>query len=509
MDNFELLMHQADNRRVDTTATLNRTTQEALGQYFTHRKIAEFMARSFTFRRRQEISLLDPGAGVGVLTAAFIREVLSSEYRPRSITVLACEIDPDIRPRLVKTISQCHEMCRSLGVQFTYVIEPTDFIGFATQIIDSGLFQGERARLAFDYVIINPPYKKIANDSKHFAHLNSIGLHAPNLYAAFVLLASHLLCDDGGQLVAITPRSFCNGTYFKKFRQNLLTRGHIDHLHTFPSRNVAFSDNGVLQENVIFRFACGKEKSEAISVTQGNIVDDGPLIETSLPLDRIIDKRDPDFVIHIPTQSTQSESPRNVHKESGLTQLQIKVSTGKVVDFRTKGNLRKLPSPADAPLIYPQHFSGLGVSWPKPNAKKPNAIQHNAKTRAFMLEPGSYVVVKRFSAKEERRRIYAAVIEPEMIGNQSFAIENHVNYFHNNGSGIDPIVARGLAAFLSSTQLDEEFRTFSGHTQVNAGDLVRLSYPTANQLKAIGKRITNLGLSQHEIDKIVEEELEK
>src|SRR5207302_8668200 len=59
------------------------------------------------------------------------------------------------------------------------------------------------------------------------------------------------LLDPSGELVSITPRSCCNGPYFRTFRQSLLKTINLRHLHVFESRVVAFRDDDVLQENVI------------------------------------------------------------------------------------------------------------------------------------------------------------------------------------------------------------------------------------------------------------------
>jgi len=81
--------------------------------------------------------------------------------------------------------------------------------------------------------------------------LYSAGIEVANLYAAFVWLSVRLL-EPNGQIVAITPRSFCNGPYFKKFRVALLDMLNLKHIHVFTSRNKAFGDDNVLQENIIY-----------------------------------------------------------------------------------------------------------------------------------------------------------------------------------------------------------------------------------------------------------------
>src|SRR5262249_23471690 len=95
-------------------------------------------------------------------------------------------------------------------------------------------------------------YKKIGASSEYRLLLRKVGLETVNLYSAFLGLAVGLT-KPGGEIVAIVPRSFCNGLYFKPFRRWLLERAAIRHIHVFESRKKAFSDDGVLQENVIIK----------------------------------------------------------------------------------------------------------------------------------------------------------------------------------------------------------------------------------------------------------------
>jgi adenine-specific DNA-methyltransferase len=114
--------------------------------------------------------------------------------------------------------------------------------------------------------------------------------------------------------------------------------------------------------------------------------------------------------------------------------------------------------------------------------------------------------VKRFSAKEERRRIVASIYDPALTTADSVGFENHVNYFHSNGRGLSEHLARGLSIFLNSTVVDAYFRLFSGHTQVNATDLRSLRYPTKEVLEGLGAMVMSAEMTQGEIDEIVDRE---
>ena len=120
--------------------------------------------------------------------------------------------------------------------------------------------------------------------------------------------------------------------------------------------------------------------------------------------------------------------------------------------------------------------------------KKPNAIERNADTEKWLYPNGFYCVVRRFSSKEERRRIVASVVEPGAFGDLPvLGFENHLNLFHEDRHGLPEQLARGLAVFLNTTPVDEHFRRFNGHTQVNATDLRLMKYPSRDILIHLGE----------------------
>ena len=74
------------------------------------------------------------------------------------------------------------------------------------------------------------------------------------------------------------------------------------------------------------------------------------------------------------------------------------------------------------------------------------------------------------------------VASPEDLPGDEYAFENHLNVFHRHGQPLPIDVRGGLAAFLNTTTVDQFFRQFNGHTQVNATDLrsLRLIPATMN-----------------------------
>ena len=100
---------------------------------------------------------------------------------------------------------------------------------------------------------------------------------------------------------------------------------------------------------------------------------------------------------------------------------------------------------------------------------------------------GFYTLVKRFSSKEEKKRIVARVVDPQRLqGYEHYGFENHLNVFHCGRQGLSHELALGLAVYLNSSLVDAYFRQFNGHTQVNATDLRQLTYPDRETLLKMG-----------------------
>ncbi|HHY32798.1 MAG TPA: adenine methyltransferase [Firmicutes bacterium] len=499
------LLDKVEFFRIAANQQIDRSQRSKMGQFLTPAPVAGRMASMFD-AKRPVIRLLDAGAGVGTLCAAFVAELCNREYRPQRIEIAAYEIEPVFLEYLKETLAACQAECQRAGIDFSSTILDEDFIEAGVSLIRGNLFSSHLTA-GFDCAILNPPYRKIHSKSKERLLLRSIGVETSNLYAGFLSVVIHLLGPEG-ELVAITPRSFCNGPYFKPFRKLFLSNMVLRQVHLFNARSQAFKDDGVLQENVIFHAIRGGEPPREVVITSSEGPGDDLITERHASYSELVTPNDPDYFIHIPTDRIEQQiADRMQGFRSTLAELGLEVSTGRVVDFRTKGFLRANPGPDTVPLIYPGHFDNGGIRWPQQLRGKPNAIVRAPETEELLVPPGVYVLVKRFSTKEERKRVVAAIYDSAKVFQGEVAFENHLNYFHQNGGGLDENLAKGLAVFLNSTVVDAFFRQFNGHTQVNATDLRKLRYPTKHELEALGVKVGNQPLSQDEIDRLVEEGL--
>ena len=468
------LREQIEHRRITHANETPPAIKQELGQYFTPGHIADFMASLFP-KTNGKIRVLDPGAGIGSLSCALAERIAAEKWDVDSISVDAYEIDTAIVGQLKDNLTGCFN-----GEDCNVNVLNGDFLS-ATE---AAVSNGESPR--YTHVIMNPPYKKIRTASREREATKAFGLETVNLYTAF-MGAAIVSTVDGGHIVAIVPRSFCNGVYYKPFREFLLERCAIERIHLFDSRDTAFKDESVLQENIIIMLRK--------NVSQGAVMlsysKDGSLNDIQsrcVPFSAIVNPSDQEMYINIPPYEESKADNALSRMQSSLKDIGIQASTGAVVDFRAKDELRTDYEEGAAPLIYPVHFKDWRVRWPV-ESKRPNAIMRTDATAKLFLPRGYYVVVKRFSAKEEKRRLVASIVTPDDFANDEIAFENHLNVFMQSKHGLDRHMAYGLTVWLNTTWLDGKFRLFSGHTQVNATDLRNLPYPTAEQLSNMGRML--------------------
>ena len=491
---MNLLLSRAEAQRLTVAKATDRTHKSAFGQFMTPAATAEFMA-SLLRRPTEAAHLLDPGAGLGALTCAVLDRWHAREKGHTPIAVTAYELDERLRPHLAETLAS--HSADDISIE----VHGGDYLAAAA----ASILRGEAP---YTHAILNPPYKKIGVDSDARASAQKVGLTVVNLYAAFVGMALAQL-KQGGQLVAIIPRSFCNGTYYKPFRQWILEHAAIRHVHVFESRTLAFKDDAVLQENIIILLERGAEQQDVVvSTSEDDTFAD--LQERPVPFHNVVKPGDPDVFFHVAMKSAHGTLETAPGIQSTLEDLGLSVSTGPVVSFRTREHLREQPVSGAVPMLYPAHFKGWRVEWPMEGGKRPNAIEVNGETRRWLYPAGTYVMVRRMSSKEEKKRINAALVSSADLGEPSLVgLDNGLNVFHSGKQPLDDTLAWGLLAYLNSSALDEHFRRFNGHTQVNATDLRNIPYPARDDLLRLGQWArAQPGLTQEALDTQMEHLLE-
>ncbi len=450
----------------------------------------------------EEFTFIDAGAGVGVLAAAMC-ERIAGLAKPRRVTAELYENDAAVLPALRQTIAECRKALAARGHHLDATVHEEDFV---LRRPAASLYAPSPRTGYADVVLMNPPYAKLAKASPQARAFAEIVHGQPNVYALFMAAAVELL-KPGGELIAITPRSFCNGLYFREFRRWLLSRMSLRHVHLFESRRATFKEAEVLQESIIT--VAGKQSGQAAEVLVS--VSHGADIEDAEPTPRaartIIDAAAGACVIRLPAEASDLEIMRAVESWTGtFADRGLRISTGPVVTFRaTQYLLNSTVDPDAVPLLSIHNVRPFATVWPVAKGSKPIALRAVNGAAALVLPAQNYVLLRRFSAKEEHRRLTASPYLPTAAERyRPVALENHINYVTHTRRELTTAEVHGLVALFNSAVLDRYFRVLSGNTQVNATEIRTIPFPDLRAIARIGDRVSGLaGNNRAEIEAAV------
>lgn len=462
----------------DYTASRARDSQRALGQYMTPPRIAEFMARQLLHGvDATHVRLLEPGAGSGVLLAAAVDRLLRAPpSRMRSIEALVFEIDPALAQRCRALCVDLEAQCAARGIVFQWQVECTDFLlsdlAIRGQPVDGLL------------TLANPPFLKLNKATDPRAALHAYAVYGqPNLYGLFMAACARLT-GRGGRWCFIAPRSWTSGPYFRAVRHTLRTHLTLSGLHAFESRTDSFGDDAVLQETVI-AWAHAHDRFEpaaAIAVTSSHGASDVDAKPAAhVPADRVYSATGE---ILLPSVPGAADALGHLHDR--LHTHGLAVSTGPVVAFRAEPFIRERRADDTVPLLWMQHVRQQRIAWPVD--KKREHIRVDPLSRWMLVENMPMVLMRRFSPKEDTRRVTCAAYDGHLCGSV-VGLENHLNYVHRPGGRMGLVEVRGLAAWLACGAVDRWLRALAGSTQVNATDLRKLPLPSAEAIQALGEAV--------------------
>jgi len=480
--------------------SMPKSLRKKKGQFFTSIETAEFMAGMFDISKCGDVvSVLDPGAGTGILSIAFADRLLK-ERHDVFLKITCYETDVDVLPILKNNLDYLQT---SNSDRVSYRIVEDDYILSQCNDFQGNLLASDNPK-KYDFIIGNPPYLRVMRDNPAALAMPQVVHGAPNLYFLFASMSLFNL-KDGAEMVYIIPRSWTSGAYFKAFREYLLNNGKIENIHLFVSRDKVFNAEQVLQETMIVKIKKTAVKPENVLITSTNSSSDFDNIsELTVPYDAVVSGDE--LYVYLPTNEYDINVIKKINMyHSTMPDEGLKMKTGIVVDFRQWEELRKEPGENILPLFYSQHIRDGRVNH-QPSGKeydwiideKPGLIQKNK----------NYVFIKRFTAKEERRRLQCGVYSPsdfkeyEYIGTQ-----NKINFVDKtDGTEMDSQTTYGIYALLNSTLFDMYYRILNGSTQVNSTEINNIPIPPVKLIREIGEQVLqSRDLSTDNCDRIISE----
>ncbi len=483
------------NKYIDS---MPKNERKKYGQFFTSKETARFMAELYDIPdSKLKVSILDAGAGSGILSCALL-ERLERMVAVQTIELTCYENDDNILELLRENLYACQENSNK-EIQINII---TDNYITSQYLEYNHLMGGNPAPKKYDFVIGNPPYMKIPKDAPEAMAMPEVCYGAPNLYFIFAAMGLFNL-NDNGEMVYIIPRSWTSGAYFKRFRQHFLTDGKLEHIHLFVSRNKVFDKEDVLQETMIIKVKKTNKLPEQVTITSSQSNRDfDHLTSLTVPYGLVVSGKD--SYVYLVTGEKEVSVLERLHRfDKTLLDIGLKMKTGLTVDFRNREILRDDVEEGAIPLFYSQHIRHGEVLFP---IQKEHEYVVTDK-RGLMQDNRNYLFVKRFTAKEERRRLQCGVyLSKNYPQYRKISTQNKINFVDGLMTEMSECLVYGLYVIFNSTLYDEYYRILNGSTQVNSTEINTMPVPDLESVQEMGRKLMQSGdMSENNCNEILEE----
>lgn len=475
-------------------AKMPKQERKRYGQFFTSLQTARFMAEMYDLSKLSgKVKILDAGAGSGILACALL-ERLSYDKLIKKIELVCYENDEKIISLLKENLLYCQQTAQkkiSIEIrQENYILNESIDFNFANECVEK-----------YDLVIGNPPYMKIAKAAEEAKAMSAVCYGAPNLYFLFATLGLFNL-KKYAEMVYIIPRSWTSGAYFKRFREYFLNEGRLEQVHLFVSRDKVFDKESVLQETMIIKISKTQQTPETVKITSsvsGN--DFSGLQVLEVPYNVVVNGEN--LYVYLPMNEQEVVVLKKIQQwPNTLPLLGMRMKTGLTVDFRNYEYLQDNAGNDAVPLIYPQHLQQGRVIFPVQREKEYIAT----KKSGLLQKNKNYLFVKRFTAKEEHRRLQSAIyLKKDLVDYINISTQNKINFIDGIKIELSECLVYGLYVLFNSTLYDVYYRILNGSTQVNSTEVNTMPVPCLEDIQSMGKRLMRENdLSESKCDEILE-----
>ena len=461
--------------------SMPKKERKKYGQFFTSKETVRFMARLYNFdEKKRKVCVLDAGAGSGILACSVIERLETIDFI-QEIELTCYENDDNVLPLLKRNLEYCRE-----NVKKKLVINVIEDNYILSQYLDfNRMIGGSAEPKKYDLVIGNPPYMKISKDAPEAIAMQEVCYGAPNLYFIFASMGLFNLCENG-EMVYIIPRSWTSGAYFKRFREYFLKEGKLEHIHLFISRSKVFDKESVLQETIIIKVRKKAEEPESITITSSKSnVDFDEMTSLKVPYDLVVSGLN--YYVYLVTDENEVEVLKRLHKfDKTLPEIGIKMKTGLTVDFRNREILRDEIEEGAIPLFYSQHIKQGKVQFPIHKEHEYLVTEQSG----LIQDNKNYLFVKRFTAKEESRRLQCGVyLAREFPQYKKISTQNKINFLDGVLTEMSECLVYGLYVLFNSTLYDKYYRILNGSTQVNSTEINAMPVPDLESIKEMGRKM--------------------
>lgn len=476
------LISLIENQQIEYINKRSKSFLKESSQFFTPIHIADKMISTIDFERffdYEEINILEPSAGFGILALAIVKEIID-KTNIININITLYELDNTIYKSLKKTLKIFQTFLEvNYKVSFNYKVYNSNFI------IENSIAWNENSNIdLYDIIVSNPPFKKINQSYKEASIMKDIVHGQPNIYALFIGMSLKLL-KENGVYVVISPRNYLSGEYSKKLRSFIFSSYSLTHMHSFDDRYIFRPVN---QEVIISTY---EKRLDADTV---QISHNGSFsLETNLD-DLIYDKEI--FSLLIPKSKEDLNLISSFSElECSLSDLNIKVSVGPVVQFRNSKFLSKdLYSNKFAPLLISNDVQDNNfINYiERENVRKTHNKSINILSKR-LIRNANYLILRKVTAKDDKNLLVSAVLDKNYFDYDLIGFDNNLLYFHrlSQDSTLSLEECYGLYCYINSKYFKQFYSLINGTHTINVSDFNKIPFPAIDKLIIMGKEVIN------------------
>lgn len=456
-----------------------------LGRLFTKKDTARLMAGMlFIDANKTAFTVLDPGAGTGILSAAAIEEICKRAPLCKQIFLTCFETCEDFIPMLEDNLERIRKKCRhDYNVKLYVTVYKENYIVDAKNHYTVTFFDTVEDK--YDIIIANPPTELIEKGSEEAVSaggVTQLKIGAPFLFARMAL--RHL--EEAGQLVMILPTTYATASQLTSLRREMAKKLAVNKIHLFIGKQKNFKRAVPLKKNFVISYRNGEKPSE-ISITTST--DWGKNVTELSPLayDFVVDSDN--GMLTLPKNIEDTKIVRYISDfPETLSSLGLKISTGLIIDSKCEGLLFTEPIKGSVPLLRPATIQNGAINFPQPIKRQyiapinPSLIQKNK----------NMIIIKRIPAKSDERFVNSAIyLASQLPAYKYISTHNKINFIYtkDKNSEMCARLAFGLFALLNSTIYDRYISIVSKSKQINSKEMRHLPLPPRNIIENIGMRL--------------------
>ncbi len=482
------------NLAVRNTSKLIRAKSKSenirIGRFFTKKETARLMANMLTLdENKTAYTVLDPGAGTGILSAAVVEEICNRCKNCRQIFLTCYENNPDFIPMLQDNLERIRKKARhDYDVRVYVTVYEENYITESQNHYTVTFFDVIEDK--FDIIICNPPtefVEKSTVEAKRAGGVTQVKISAAYLFAK--MAGKHL--EDGGRLVIMLPTSVASASALTAYRREMAENLALDKIHLFIGKQKNNKRAIPLKKSIILSYGkCPKPLTVTVTTSTDWGKPENTVMLPALDYNFVVNEKDGSLTLPKSVEDTKIVQYISAFPDT-LSSIGLKISTGLVIDSRCDGLLFTDPIKGCVPLIRPTAIKGGQIKFPLPIKHQylapvnPTLIQKNK----------NMVIIKRVPAKSDDRFVNAAIYMASQLPQHKFiSTHNKINFIDTKDKNeeMNARLVFGLFALLNSTIYDRYLSIVSKSKQINAKELRDLPLPPKNLIESLGVRLISL-----------------